>query len=496
MYNGVIPEDADRLYDLGAHQRVTRLPWILFLSVLALVPSLASALWEPDPGMRWVTGAQAAWVTRDVILLLGAAIIYLAWRQTESSTLGWYAATLTAMALHFLTFDLLAVTDESGSRDLAPDSNPDLVVLVALPFLVLLAVRATPVPERLNPLALGVGVAMVTGALRLVQLYDGEQIRRVHVEHPWLFVGAMATIGAATCVLLANAWSLPQWARRYSALAGILLLGSHLALVVVPGDGVQAVLAAISIVGAMTVTVSAVHMCLDTMLTVQASSALLSDRVVLAEQAVLHDREVMHELRSTVAGVNKASILLRRADTVLPRNHRSQLQTMLEHELSRMERLLDDRPIRQLRPVDLDELIEPLVVAQRALGFEVHWEPSGVKAMGAPDDISEAVHILLTNAARHAALSPAVVTATYEPTGAVAVRVADGGPGIDGDIVAHLFERGVHARSSPGEGIGLHVARRLVRDQGGDLYVESSSPGEGSTFRLVLRSLDQEESAS
>jgi len=465
---------------------------MVFLGALVLVPALATALWDQDLGVRWDTGARLAWVSRDVVLLLATAISYLNWRMTASATLGWYTAALSAVALHFLAFDLLSLTAERKPGQLAPDDSPDLVVLLAVPVLILLAVRCAPVPERLNPLALGVVVSLATGGLRVFQLNQPDDVRSVQAAHPWIMAGGAALIGAVSCVLLFNSRTLPPWARRSSALSGSMLLASVLGQGGFPGDEAEAALAAVGVVGAITVTVSTLHMCIETALTVQASTTLLNDRVVQAEQLMLHDREVLHELRSTVSGVTKANNLLGRADTVLPRTHRAQLQAMVEQELSRMERLLADRPIRDRRLVDLDDLIEPLVIAQRALGFEVRWEPSGLKAAGAPDDIVEAIHILLTNAARHAPGVPVDVEVSETASGGVAIRVSDSGPGIDADVASHLFERGAHASSSPGEGIGLHAARRLARDCGGDLRVDQDRNEPGSAFVLVLPGLEQE----
>ena len=466
--------------------------WIVFLSALVLVPALATGLWEQDPGLRWDTGAHLAWVSRDVVLLLATAISYVNWRVTASATLGWYTAALSAVALHFLAFDLLSLTAEHKPGQLTPDETPDVVVLLAVPVLILLAVRCAPVPDRLNPLALGVMVSLASGGLRLFQLHQADDVRSVQAAHPWLLVGAAAVIGAASCVLLANSRTMPPWARRSSALSGSLLLASVLGQGLFTRDEPEAALAALGTVGAIMVTMSTLQMCVETALTVQASTALLNDRVVQAEQLMLHDREVLHELRSTVAGVTKANTLLRRADTVLPRTHRTQLQGMVEQELSRMERLPADRPIRDRQLVDLDDLIDPLVVAQRALGYVVRWEPSGLKALGAPDDIVEALHILLTNSARHAPGAPVEVAVSETPAGGVAIRVSDSGPGIDEEVAGHLVERGAPASTSPGGGLGLQVARRRARDSGGDLRVDQDPNEPGTAFVLFLPGLEQE----
>ncbi|MDQ6899319.1 MAG: sensor histidine kinase [Actinomycetota bacterium] len=75
--------------------------------------------------------------------------------------------------------------------------------------------------------------------------------------------------------------------------------------------------------------------------------------------------------------------------------------------------------------------------------------------------------------------------------GSAAVRVKDEGLSIDANDQARLFSRFgriVTADNShiPGSGLGLYLAQRVARLQGGDLVLEVSKPGFGSSFRLDL----------
>ncbi|MHB8876547.1 MAG: sensor histidine kinase [Myxococcaceae bacterium] len=72
--------------------------------------------------------------------------------------------------------------------------------------------------------------------------------------------------------------------------------------------------------------------------------------------------------------------------------------------------------------------------------------------------------------------------------GELVVSVRDHGPGIGPEAQAHLFERYYRAPGAPrkeGLGLGLYIARQLVRAHGGRIWVESE-PGRGSTFRFAL----------
>jgi CheY-like chemotaxis protein len=62
------------------------------------------------------------------------------------------------------------------------------------------------------------------------------------------------------------------------------------------------------------------------------------------------------------------------------------------------------------------------------------------------------------------------------------LRVCDQGPGIPAARLPTVFTRGRTTRSG-GAGVGLHYARSLARERGGDVVVEPSS--EGASFLLV-----------
>ncbi|MFZ5897236.1 MAG: ATP-binding protein [Myxococcota bacterium] len=65
------------------------------------------------------------------------------------------------------------------------------------------------------------------------------------------------------------------------------------------------------------------------------------------------------------------------------------------------------------------------------------------------------------------------------------VEVIDEGPGISPELLPVLFERFTSSRDSPGLGLGLYLAHRIVRVHRGELRADSK-PGAGTTFRLEL----------
>lgn len=67
----------------------------------------------------------------------------------------------------------------------------------------------------------------------------------------------------------------------------------------------------------------------------------------------------------------------------------------------------------------------------------------------------------------------------------VEVRISDNGTGIEADHLPRLFEPNFTTKGvEQGTGLGLSISRRLVRAFGGDLELEKSVVGEGTTFLI------------
>lgn len=72
----------------------------------------------------------------------------------------------------------------------------------------------------------------------------------------------------------------------------------------------------------------------------------------------------------------------------------------------------------------------------------------------------------------------------------VRITVSDRGPGLAADDLPHIFEpfyrgRGAIAAQVPGNGLGLHLVRRIAEAHGGRVTVRST-PGEGAAFTLHI----------
>lgn len=115
-------------------------------------------------------------------------------------------------------------------------------------------------------------------------------------------------------------------------------------------------------------------------------------------------------------------------------------------------------------------------------------ESAGWLAMGDREAVEQVAWILLDNAIRYAPSGPVHVSINPQGDRALRVRVRDEGPGVpraERGLIFRRFQRGSTARGHDGTGLGLDVARRLVRAMGGQLRYEEAPEG-GATFTFTL----------
>jgi signal transduction histidine kinase len=217
--------------------------------------------------------------------------------------------------------------------------------------------------------------------------------------------------------------------------------------------------------------------------------------------------DVAHELRTPLSVIrgNVEGML----DGVYPADG-AHLGPVLE-ETAVMARLLDD--LQTLSTAEAGvlrlyrERVAPLGLAQdTAAALRSRADRAGVSldvraTAPVPEvevdqvRVGEVLANLLTNAIRHTPPGGSVrVVVEPDPAG-VAVAVADTGPGIDPRDLAHVFDRFVKSADSGGAGLGLAIARSLVEAHGGSIAARSA-PGEGTTMRFVLPSVDSSTGSS
>ncbi len=137
--------------------------------------------------------------------------------------------------------------------------------------------------------------------------------------------------------------------------------------------------------------------------------------------------------------------------------------------------------VEQAQPVDLSGLLGDVAAGARRAGAVVTVEvPAELTVLLRPDALRRAMTNLLDNARRHA---KCIAVSVRSGDRSVEVLVDDDGPGIAPDrreSVFRPFETG-----GGGTGLGLTIARDIVRAHGGDIMLEHSPLG-GLRARIRL----------
>jgi signal transduction histidine kinase len=205
-------------------------------------------------------------------------------------------------------------------------------------------------------------------------------------------------------------------------------------------------------------------------------------------------RESAHQLGTPLSSISGWIELLRETE---PEATTSAALDHMEADLERLKRVAHrferiGRPPRQ-ESVDLGDLVDRVAAYFRArvptLAQRVTVASSHQGELVIQGDavlLEWALESLTKNAIDALAGRDGTVAISAEalPEGRVRVRVSDDGPGVPREIRNQIFDPGFSTKEK-GWGIGLSLARRIVRDShGGDLLLVPSD--RGATFDMVL----------
>ncbi len=162
-------------------------------------------------------------------------------------------------------------------------------------------------------------------------------------------------------------------------------------------------------------------------------------------------------------------------------------------EFSRLE-YLEQAPHREA--VDLGRLLHRIAGAARdtaqakGITLLVAGEDDATPTLADAQMLTRAIENLIDNALRHTPSGGQIELRWQRLHSHIVVRLSDTGPGIDPTDLPHLFEplyRGENSRNrrTGGAGLGLTIARRIVRAHGGDLTA-SNAPAGGAEFTVTV----------
>ena len=143
--------------------------------------------------------------------------------------------------------------------------------------------------------------------------------------------------------------------------------------------------------------------------------------------------------------------------------------------------------------IELNEFIQRMIILCSmepnfsAITIQTQLTPENIRVYADPNLLGQVMLNLMKNAiqALQNRENPILrVVAEQLPTGNIRLQVIDNGPGIPSDMINEIFVP-FFTTKNEGTGIGLSIARQIMRAHGGNLKV-SSIPDKETVFTLVL----------
>jgi signal transduction histidine kinase len=223
---------------------------------------------------------------------------------------------------------------------------------------------------------------------------------------------------------------------------------------------------------------------------------LQSERLAAMGQTIAN---LSHHVKNILQGVRGGSYLiedgLKKEDFEVVRKG----WRMVERNQDRISNLVMDMlsfsKERQAELIDADlsqtisDVVDLMQTRVKELQIELRWQPPAdvVSVSYDPEAMHRAILNVVTNAIDAVAgreLGIVEVTASIDPgKQQIAVCVTDNGEGIAAEDCERIFSPFESKKGARGTGLGLPVSRKILREHGGDVSVEST-PGHGTTFIL------------
>jgi signal transduction histidine kinase len=208
--------------------------------------------------------------------------------------------------------------------------------------------------------------------------------------------------------------------------------------------------------------------------------------------------DISHELRTPLTGIKGLVETLQdgaaedarvRGGFIASIGQETERLIRLTQDLLTLTRADEQALALRPEPLDLAALVGGVVARllpeaeRRGLRLEYRAPARPLPIRADPDRLEQVVLNLLDNALKHAPAGSAVtVAAAPEGSRWAVVHVRDRGPGIPAEALERVFDRFYRAdaardRGHGGSGLGLSIARALIEQHGGRIWVHSPRPG-------------------
>lgn len=199
---------------------------------------------------------------------------------------------------------------------------------------------------------------------------------------------------------------------------------------------------------------------------------------------------VSHDLRTPITRLRLRSELLEDDAT----------RDLIDADLSEMEGMIDSTleflrggvSREAIRPIDIVSVIETIVDEQVDQGRRITLSGLGHgRVLGRLLSLKRAFWNVIGNAAKYADQATVTVAETAD---GLSISIEDDGPGVPEDDMERIFQpfvrlEGSRGRETGGSGLGLTIARAVIRSHGGDIVL-ANRPAGGLRVTVTLPKLD------
>lgn len=214
-----------------------------------------------------------------------------------------------------------------------------------------------------------------------------------------------------------------------------------------------------------------------------------------------------HEIRSPLSSIRESVNMLTEEVLGPVNDKQKKFLTIAANEIARITSLLNhllDTSIlvsginkRQVAPFDPNQLVQSAILSitpgAKARGIRTEFKPLEQAPMvkGNDKEIMQVIINILDNALKFSPNNSRVDVRLTRGPGKhfLTCNISDEGPGIPEDKQSLIFKKYYRAREvrkhMDGVGLGLNIARRIVQENGGEIFVENK-PDKGCTFSFTL----------
>lgn len=237
---------------------------------------------------------------------------------------------------------------------------------------------------------------------------------------------------------------------------------------------------------------------------------LLQERVKLSDELTKANNTkdqllsiVAHDLRSPLSTLKSLLTLISsKGETLADKaQYTSALSKSVEGAANLLENLLQwgSTQLNGQEPeksqLNLHQLIEELKEELKGAAYQKknafhNRVPQDFKLRANATALNLILRNLLINANKFTSEGRVSIEAYKQEDGRTRVLVRDTGVGMDEETQNHLFELNKKysrpgTANEKGSGLGLHMSREIIRQNGGDLHIESQ-PGKGTTVSVIF----------